>query len=613
MKGEQFYAGEEPLVENLENLQSSKDQAIVERTMDLRSPGIISNPGWMLADGVRIPVSTSFELTLNGLTAVNVGYGVAYDLAGERIIIADTLAYNALNPSQTDSEGVPTPQSTGSQAVPLNTTAGVVNTIYIQYLAALDPTQFTVDPDLGIKQYTQKKDGYKILPLISTDTPPTGALLLGTVTIDSLGQPLTPSITGQTPSLQVPQSVSIVTPAATQVGPIPPSLDYPGQTLTLQDHINAVGTGGVVSATNPHGVGIDDIPGLTSALNAQAPLVQPTQRDSHVPGIIYEEEASNTLLADKPGLYPGSGTPPASPTISPTDQALKVIRINPLDSSGDEVLYLNGYRLTADTAFVNDYARGELGQAIPHVGFYPQVAEFTPAPIGTYHILATFSQNITQQVVIHFTRRLVSEAVLSSSEYIIATVDWDGTVLGGVTFTDDRTFGLTASKNLQVDLTDTFTVAHNVAITKKLGVNGVNYTWPSTQGSSGTVLTNNGTGTLSWSQSSMHFLTFSCGGYSFNYVTLTLAAFDPPLPAGTTIIPLITVDFVAGYSLAPGGAASVFGFAQAPGPIFNGTNPETGVYRNVHVGDQIGAYIAYNAPGGGSYSGTARVTAYLAG
>jgi hypothetical protein len=82
--------------------------------------------------------------------------------------------------------------------------------------------------------------------------------------------------------------------------------------------------------------------------------------------------------------------------------------------------------------------------------------------------------------------------------------------------------------------------------------------------------------------------------------TVTLAAFAPVLPVGTTVVSTIEVYCTRGDSSAPGAGASVFGFAQTIGAPFGGTNPAVGVYKNVNINDKINVNGSANNAAGGS-------------
>lgn len=126
----------------------------------------------------------------------------------------------------------------------------------------------------------------------------------------------------------------------------------------------------------------------------------------------------------------------------------------------------------------------------------------------------------------------------------------------------------------------------------------------------GKLLTSDASGVATWQTAPVtsvrHYATLNIGcnnaGNPTDFV-VTNAAFDPPLPpeiTGTNPAPVIEASLVSAFTSAPGGMASEFGFDQSPGPIFNGTNPMKGIYRNVRINDSIRVTGICNTAGTGS-------------
>lgn len=93
--------------------------------------------------------------------------------------------------------------------------------------------------------------------------------------------------------------------------------------------------------------------------------------------------------------------------------------------------------------------------------------------------------------------------------------------------------------------------------------------------------------------------------------TIAAVNFTPILPADVTVIPLLIVLAGAAASSAPGGGASVFGFASSAGSPFNGTVQAPGVFRNVLINDKVVVSGSANNGGGGSGSGDFMVIAFV--
>jgi len=153
-----LHDGQEIIVDNMEWLQTAKEEAIKERMDDLFTDGILLVAG-----------STPFELSDNGDDTFTVGIGVAYK-SGERIEISSLVTYDADNPDETTSDGLssttPTPKSTGSQSIPI--TDGATKYIGIKYLLYANsgtpttPINYSLHPNTGKRFFYSWKDGYEI-------------------------------------------------------------------------------------------------------------------------------------------------------------------------------------------------------------------------------------------------------------------------------------------------------------------------------------------------------------------------------------------------------------------------------------------------------------------
>jgi len=85
-----------------------------------------------------------------------------------------------------------------------------------------------------------------------------------------------------------------------------------------------------------------------------------------------------------------------------------------------------------------------------------------------------------------------------------------------------------------------------------------------------------------------YYATFNdiCDPNPSNFI-VTLSAFSPNLPAGTTVVPIIEVYPVSHLANAGGACGSVSGFFSYPGVPFSGTNPMIGIFLNAQINDVI--------------------------
>ncbi|MEK7595851.1 MAG: MerR family DNA-binding transcriptional regulator, partial [Patescibacteria group bacterium] len=96
--------------------------------------------------------------------------------------------------------------------------------------------------------------------------------------------------------------------------------------------------------------------------------------------------------------------------------------------------------------------------------------------------------------------------ILGSSSSDIITINGTSTFNALATFTSNLTVGGTATLNGLTNLNGNVTIGGDLTVTQDLtiegdlsSINGVSYSWPTTPGLSSTVLTNDGSGNLTWS------------------------------------------------------------------------------------------------------------------
>ena len=188
----------------------------------------------------------------------------------------------------------------------------------------------------------------------TTNPPPTpNSLFLASILLDGSGTPYSPVLTGRQYMQISDVNIQAVIPS-NGVTPTPSTGDYAGTTTTVHGHIISVGSAPIV-ANNPHGTGINDIPGLATALTSQTPLVQEYAADTLSSGIVFESAANNYTTTYTPGMWPGSYPPKPSSTpgsigLTPMDATQnKIVQIGKLSSDNLEILYINGYRVRCYT------------------------------------------------------------------------------------------------------------------------------------------------------------------------------------------------------------------------------------------------------------------------
>ena len=189
-----FFPAQEPQPSELDAAFQDTIDNLANRMTTLLEPGIVPTYKMYLATGganwqllfdavthkeFSVSVSIDSDAGASPL-AINVGAGLAFDSANERIIISslDSTVYDAANLTAVDSLGNSIARSTGCVAIPCTNNA--TNYVYIAYLhqvntstpGGADPVNnYTVDPDTGTLDYVSRLDGYqiKVQATLSTD------------------------------------------------------------------------------------------------------------------------------------------------------------------------------------------------------------------------------------------------------------------------------------------------------------------------------------------------------------------------------------------------------------------------------------------------------------
>jgi hypothetical protein len=520
MESELWQEDQPVLVSDLARAQSTKEDAITSRMGDEFFYGVVPD-SQMLAESVP------FLITVVTSTSINVGTGVAYDTNGQRIVIPgpSLVTYNAANPTTQTDNGIGgttlTPISSGSLAVPIP-----INTIcyvYITYINAIDPTVFTISEYNNSRLFISGTDGYRIDVLTVATPPYPASMFLGTVSATQ-----TLSTTGQPVFNLKPDNLLALVPQPSQTLGALGKPYAAGQEVNFPYHVEGLGTG-TVTPTNVHGLSIADISGVSTAV----PQLFMNNGLSNSPQPL---EAGYNTSALYGQIFPGGGSP------IPPGFGYDNFLIYPL--SGAETLLVNGATITA-SAFTQ--ALGYLFYFISPTGVPLSAGVYTIYyNAGTSQLLLAANGSPTntaysvqgQNSLTFFTSNVlpISTVEANPNNFLLWQITWaglSGPFLGicPTCAVDLRQFGTIGSTSLQRDaLTDTVTIQHNVDITADpggvglgnltvagnvvvggnetvdgnltangtLGANGVNYTWPSVPGTAGTVLSNNGSGVLSW-------------------------------------------------------------------------------------------------------------------
>ncbi|MGH7974967.1 MAG: phage tail protein [bacterium] len=214
-----------------------------------------SGEGFLVVPGSN---NTSANPSIN----VTLG-GIAYDSAGNRIFIAsaDTSLYNSANPTATTNDGLgnflSTPKSTGVVNVPL--TQFSQNYLWIDYLATIDTTAYTLNQETNAKIFYKQTDGYNIRVTTTNTAPDSTSVFLAAINMVSGGAVANSNISqvGRSYYNVLPNIVPITTPLANLSDRTP---QYnPASTYTLEAHIKSVGTGPGISPFNPHNTSLADL------------------------------------------------------------------------------------------------------------------------------------------------------------------------------------------------------------------------------------------------------------------------------------------------------------------------------------------------------------------
>jgi hypothetical protein len=180
MQKEQFFEDQPILQSDLQLAESSKENAIRERQLDLLDPGVVVG-SQLLGEPISLAVTQGPSAGL----FITVNTGVAVSPEAERIIIPSVVAYNASLPTTQTDNGIGgmvlTPQSSGSQNIPVAN--NTINWIWVGYLETTDTSVFTLSEANNSRLFVKHDDGYIIqVTQISTNPDPTTYVLVAQVT-----------------------------------------------------------------------------------------------------------------------------------------------------------------------------------------------------------------------------------------------------------------------------------------------------------------------------------------------------------------------------------------------------------------------------------------------
>lgn len=429
MKKEIWQEDQPVLKHNLNQAQTSKEEAVKERLTDTLSPGIVR-------DSQLFAETIPFEITVNTIPySADIATGVAYDPTGERILVDNAaVTFDAAAPTSTTDNGIGgttvTPQSTGSLAVPL--TAGLVNYIFITYLQTTDADTFSLSNTTHERLFTTGLDGYKIEvvtdagPAVSGTPnlfqPNANAVYLGAVDLDQI--------------LNIENRTFASLVEGTLVAEVPTPLETlnalgdtynAGQSVSFREHVQAVGTG-VPTAVNPHGLAINDLTGSLTGKTAE-------QHEE----LYHESGISSGQASTTSALYGSVVDSAGSPFIGPTFARDNFLIKKP-KQSGQQNFVGNGvqvtFTLTGGLAFIPGsgnlrvYVNGEL-QATP--------SQYSEVGSTAVTFVAPPTTGLAVSLVVDGEGVQVNGTTISSAEisedFLFYFVDAGGTFLDNGTYT----------------------------------------------------------------------------------------------------------------------------------------------------------------------------------
>lgn len=282
-----FSSGQRIIKQILDWFQSGSQSDIQERIKDYSQYGVVKDQ----FNGLHLIPGTNNTLATPSVT---VRTGVAYDVNGNRLVVPDEVTPfdpGTGGPLHTTDNGlgtpISTPRSTGSLNVPL--TPNSDNYVWIDYLATIDDSVFTLQKISNAKQFYKQTDGYKVTATTVNTAPTVSSVLLARVNLTGGGVVNTSTINETVRQFSKIKDYRVrITTNKIDRTDVPAVYDTGELELFLDDHIHAIGNG-PVTPTNPHGLTATDI-GLT------ATTIEEHQRDMHSNGIVGNSASVTTSL-----------------------------------------------------------------------------------------------------------------------------------------------------------------------------------------------------------------------------------------------------------------------------------------------------------------------------
>ena len=191
-RGVDWFNGQRVLEEDMGFAQESREKADASLFNDLWHGGIIKDPLGLSNFTVTPDATTQ--------TLINIGWGTGYSPSGKRIAIDSHKDWTPTDPYFT-TDGISTPQSTGSCGVPLETyDTGKPNFVWLEYLEAVRTAPKAISVVDGSQHFPYHDDGYKVV--VNTTNPPHNppgdAIFLATVFGQGASVALQPAPNGLT-------------------------------------------------------------------------------------------------------------------------------------------------------------------------------------------------------------------------------------------------------------------------------------------------------------------------------------------------------------------------------------------------------------------------------
>lgn len=288
MNKHKFFPIQEPQPEEMDEAFVDTISNLLKRFDTIVTDGILPADSLYATTGDnRYNLLGEFDMSIDGSNPfiLNIGSGLAFarhpisdsseqpyepdnpfDLKLERVFISpsDSTPFNPANPDQVDVLNNAIPKSTGHLGILLE--ASETYYVYVAFLPTVDTAtndpsnpgnKYTINPRTGHIDYVHWVDGYRI-KILGSVSGNTNDVYLGTVTTNTVG--IASINIDARRYMSIPAALSKVNLSASV---FPATYAYES-TVSVSDHINAVGDVNKITPANPHGTTIEDIPGGTA-------------------------------------------------------------------------------------------------------------------------------------------------------------------------------------------------------------------------------------------------------------------------------------------------------------------------------------------------------------